>query len=170
MNSCPEKKFLNLYFLNLLEEDEKIKIEEHLRSCDECRKEYRIEKGIKEELSFEFDPGDIQKIVIKKFQVYKNIPKHYLFFKFIKIFLLSAASFSIFFAFLWFFLLNVSKNASGIFDSKGLFILFSFYLKEISNILNSEKLNLYYILIGLAFFIFNFLYFLIKSFFGRKYI
>lgn len=54
MNSCPDKKLLNLYFLNLLDENQKKKIEEHIKSCSKCIREYQIEKEIKKNLSFWF--------------------------------------------------------------------------------------------------------------------
>ena len=105
MNSCPNKELLNLYFLNLLDEFEREKIEEHIKSCKECLKEYQIEKEVRKNLSFEIEPEGIERIVLKKLKIYKDKKFSYIL-KFINIFLTSTAIITVFLT-LWFIFQNL---------------------------------------------------------------
>lgn len=66
MNSCPEKDILNLYFLGFFDEKEKFEIEKHLKCCENCCKEYLLEKGIKNSVIFKEEIPDIEEVLIKK--------------------------------------------------------------------------------------------------------
>jgi len=159
MNSCPDKKTLNLYFLNLLDEKEKEKIGGHILSCDKCLKEYKIEKEIKKNLSLEIEPEGIEKIVLKKLQIYKDKPKFSYALKFANLFLTSTVIIAVFLT-LWFIFSNFIIRDIKIFkaeEKKALEIIISFYLKELSNFFNFERLKILYTLIGILFFIFNFI-------------
>lgn len=171
-NSCPEKEILSLYFLNLLEEKERIKVEEHLKSCEICLKEYQIEKEIEKNLIYEIEMPEIEEVLLKKLKIYKSLNEVSIFFKFFKVFLTSAAIISIAYAFYLMALKIEFKNLS-LFKSqeiKSILVLFSLYLKEIKSFFQSENLRLFYVLSGVVFFLANFFYGIKKYFLDRKFI
>lgn len=172
MNSCPDRELLNLYFLNLLDENVKREIEEHLRGCEKCYKEYEIEREIRKNFCQAIEAGDIEEKVIKRLRIFNYLPEYHLFKKFFYTFIFSSILIASF-LFLWQAVSGMDLKDLSYFKSeefRTLTNLYYFYLREISRILFSEKMNYYYITVTSLFFLFNFLYALRKYFSGKGFI
>jgi hypothetical protein len=71
-NYCPQIEELILYRLNLLNSEEHRWIEEHLKTCQKCQREIKIEDEIEKELAIRLDPGAIETKVLRTLRFYKN--------------------------------------------------------------------------------------------------
>jgi len=69
MNSCPQAEKIVDYCLDELTDREKENFQTHLKTCDICQRELRIETAIENELSEEFDPGFIENRIRARLQL-----------------------------------------------------------------------------------------------------
>ncbi|MEJ5166452.1 MAG: zf-HC2 domain-containing protein [Thermoanaerobaculia bacterium] len=172
MNSCPERDVLILYFLGLLNEKEKFEIEKHLKSCESCYKEYLIEKEIEKCIIYKGEPLVAEEFLVKKVMLYRSVYKFSPIFKFLGIFLTSAAIISTFFA-LYFIILNFLVQDFSLLkgeETKAILMLFSLFLKEISNYFYLDNLKIFYLMLGTVVFLFNLFYALKRYFMDRRFI
>jgi len=69
MNSCPQVEKIVDYCLGELTGREKGNFEMHLKSCEICQRELRVEMAVENELSREFDPGFIENRIKARLQL-----------------------------------------------------------------------------------------------------
>ncbi len=73
MNSCPEKKDLIAYCMDMLDQKKRKLIEEQAAICQHCRQVIQFESAIDKELSTRMDPGNIDDIILRKLRIYKDL-------------------------------------------------------------------------------------------------
>ncbi|MGB9721625.1 MAG: anti-sigma factor family protein [bacterium] len=73
MNSCPEFERLIAYRLNLLADDERSLVENHLVECQKCQRKMAIEDEIDKELSVTFEPGSIEEKILTRLRLSREL-------------------------------------------------------------------------------------------------
>ncbi|MCX7705840.1 MAG: zf-HC2 domain-containing protein [bacterium] len=71
-NSCPEIDKLIANRLNLLADNERRSVENHLLDCPQCQKLMAIESEIDKELSLNFDPRNIEEMVLIRLRLIRE--------------------------------------------------------------------------------------------------
>jgi hypothetical protein len=72
MSFCPHAEKVIDYCLYELTGKEREDFEKHLRSCDICQRELRIQRAVEDELLQEFDPGFVESKVMERLSIWQT--------------------------------------------------------------------------------------------------